>query len=138
MLDGFWAERGDKTMFSGSPLALQIDHRHAEAAQQLLKNTYRNVGWRTPELLSAYLAADDVYFDSVTTIRMDSWSRGRFTLLVTPLRARRCLPTAPAQSPIARTSASSPAVRDCPLRVTRHGSGAGRAASDSVCDTHSG
>jgi 2-polyprenyl-6-methoxyphenol hydroxylase-like FAD-dependent oxidoreductase len=61
--------------------AAQIDHRNAEAAQQLLKNTYRNVGWRTPELLSAYLAADDVYFDSVTRIRMDSWSRGRVTLL---------------------------------------------------------
>lgn len=42
--------------------AVQIDHRNAEAAQQLLKKTYRNVGWRTPELLSAYLAADDVYF----------------------------------------------------------------------------
>jgi 2-polyprenyl-6-methoxyphenol hydroxylase-like FAD-dependent oxidoreductase len=61
--------------------AVQIDHRNAEAAQQLLKKTYRNVGWRTPELLSAYLAADDVYFDSVTRIRMDSWSRGRVTLL---------------------------------------------------------
>jgi hypothetical protein len=32
--------------------AVQIDHRNAEAAQQLLKKTYRNVGWRTPELLS--------------------------------------------------------------------------------------
>jgi 2-polyprenyl-6-methoxyphenol hydroxylase-like FAD-dependent oxidoreductase len=61
--------------------AAQIDHRNAEAAQQLLKKTYRNVGWRTPELLSAYLAADDVYFDSVTRIRMDSWSRGHVTLL---------------------------------------------------------
>src|SRR5215217_6253777 len=42
---------------------------------------HRNVGWRTPELLAAYLAADDVYFDSVTRIRMDSWSRGRITLV---------------------------------------------------------
>jgi 2-polyprenyl-6-methoxyphenol hydroxylase-like FAD-dependent oxidoreductase len=61
--------------------AARIDHHNAEAVQQLLKQTYRNVGWRTPELLSAYLAADDVYFDSVTRIRMDSWSRGRITLV---------------------------------------------------------
>jgi 2-polyprenyl-6-methoxyphenol hydroxylase-like FAD-dependent oxidoreductase len=59
----------------------RIDHHNAEAVQQLLKQTYRNVGWRTPELLAAYLAADDVYFDSVTRIRMDSWSRGRITLV---------------------------------------------------------
>jgi 2-polyprenyl-6-methoxyphenol hydroxylase-like FAD-dependent oxidoreductase len=59
----------------------RIDHRNAKAAQQLLQETYRNVGWRTPELLAAYRAADDVYFDSVTRIRVDPWSRGRVTLL---------------------------------------------------------
>ena len=59
----------------------RIDHRDPEAARLLLKQTYRNVGWRTQELLSAYLAAEDVYFDSVSRIRMSSWSRGRVTLL---------------------------------------------------------
>ncbi len=59
----------------------RIDHRDSDAARQLLKGTYRNGGWRTEELLSAYLAAEDVYFDSVTRIRMSSWSRGRVTLL---------------------------------------------------------
>jgi 2-polyprenyl-6-methoxyphenol hydroxylase-like FAD-dependent oxidoreductase len=60
---------------------VRIDHRDHEAGRQLLKQTYRGVGWRTEELLSAYLAADDVYFDSVSRIRMASWSRGRVTLL---------------------------------------------------------
>jgi 2-polyprenyl-6-methoxyphenol hydroxylase-like FAD-dependent oxidoreductase len=59
----------------------RIDHGNAEAIQQLLKETYRNGSWRTQELLAGYLAADDAYFDSVTRIRMDSWSRGRVTLL---------------------------------------------------------
>jgi 2-polyprenyl-6-methoxyphenol hydroxylase-like FAD-dependent oxidoreductase len=59
----------------------RVDHRNADAARQLLWETYRNVGWRTPELLAAYCAADDVYFDSVTRIRMNSWSRGRVTLV---------------------------------------------------------
>jgi 2-polyprenyl-6-methoxyphenol hydroxylase-like FAD-dependent oxidoreductase len=60
---------------------MRIDHRDPHAAGQLLKHTYRSDGWRTQELLTAYLAADDVYFDSVSRIRMSSWSRGRITLL---------------------------------------------------------
>ena len=59
----------------------RIDHRDPDAARQLLKGTYHNVGWRAQELLSTYLAAQDVYFDSVSRIRMSSWSRGRVTLL---------------------------------------------------------
>lgn len=59
----------------------RIDHGNREAIQQLLKQTYRNGRWRTQELLDGYLAAGDAYFDSVTRIRMDSWSRGRVTLL---------------------------------------------------------
>jgi 2-polyprenyl-6-methoxyphenol hydroxylase-like FAD-dependent oxidoreductase len=59
----------------------RIDHGDLGAARQLLKGTYRNVGWRAEELVSRYLAAEDVYFDSVSRIRVSSWSRGRVTLL---------------------------------------------------------
>ena len=59
----------------------QIDHRDPDAARRLLKETYRSNGWRTQELLAAYLATEDVYFDSVSRVRMSSWSRGRVTLL---------------------------------------------------------
>ena len=59
----------------------RIDHGDPKAIHQLLKQTYQNGGWRTQELLADYLAADDAYFDSVTRIRVDSWSRGRVTLL---------------------------------------------------------
>jgi 2-polyprenyl-6-methoxyphenol hydroxylase-like FAD-dependent oxidoreductase len=60
---------------------VRIDHRDPDAGRQLLKEVYRGVGWRTEELLSAYLATDDVYFDSISRIRMPTWSRGRVTLL---------------------------------------------------------
>ena len=70
-------------------IPIWIDHRDLDARRQLLRQTYRNGGWRTEELLSAYLAAEDVYFDSVTRIRMSSWSRGRVTLLGD---AASCLP----------------------------------------------
>ena len=73
---------------TGSPLAAfmfrtpaRIDHRDSDASRELLRRVYRNVGWRTRELLSAYLATEDRYFDSVSRIRMSSWSRGRVTLL---------------------------------------------------------
>jgi 2-polyprenyl-6-methoxyphenol hydroxylase-like FAD-dependent oxidoreductase len=59
----------------------RIDHRDPTAAERLLKKMYRSTGWRTEELLSAYLAADDVYFDSVSRISIPSWSHGRITLL---------------------------------------------------------
>jgi 2-polyprenyl-6-methoxyphenol hydroxylase-like FAD-dependent oxidoreductase len=59
----------------------RIDHRDPDAIERLLKQTYRRTAWRTEELLSAYLATDDVYFDSVSRIRLPSWSHGRITLL---------------------------------------------------------
>jgi 2-polyprenyl-6-methoxyphenol hydroxylase-like FAD-dependent oxidoreductase len=60
---------------------VRIDHRDPDAGRQLLIKVYRDVGWRTEELLSAYLATDDVYFDSISRIRVPTWSRGRVTLL---------------------------------------------------------
>jgi 2-polyprenyl-6-methoxyphenol hydroxylase-like FAD-dependent oxidoreductase len=59
----------------------RIDHHDPEAGRQLLSRVYRDVGWRAQELLAGYLAAEDVYFDSVTRIRMSSWSQGRVTVL---------------------------------------------------------
>jgi 2-polyprenyl-6-methoxyphenol hydroxylase-like FAD-dependent oxidoreductase len=58
-----------------------IDQRDPAAGRQLLRRIYRDVGWRAHELLAGYLAAEDTYFDSVTRIRMASWSRGRVTLI---------------------------------------------------------
>jgi 2-polyprenyl-6-methoxyphenol hydroxylase-like FAD-dependent oxidoreductase len=60
---------------------VRIDHRDPDARRKLLQQVYANVGWRAQELLSAYLVAEDVYFDSVSRIRVPSWSRGHVTLL---------------------------------------------------------
>jgi len=60
---------------------VRIDHRDADAARRLLEQTYSRNAWRTEELLSAYLAAEDVYFDGVSRVRVPSWSHGRITLL---------------------------------------------------------
>jgi 2-polyprenyl-6-methoxyphenol hydroxylase-like FAD-dependent oxidoreductase len=59
----------------------RTDHHDPESGRQLLRRLYRDVGWRAQELLAGYLVAEDAYFDSVTRIRMSSWSRGRVTLI---------------------------------------------------------
>ncbi|GAA1870310.1 FAD-dependent monooxygenase [Pseudonocardia ailaonensis] len=47
----------------------------------LLDATYRGVGWRVPEVLERARAADDLWYDAVSRVRLPSWSRGRIALV---------------------------------------------------------
>lgn len=53
------------------------------AAEQIERTTqvFGNGGWEVPRLLKALRNADDLYFDSVSQIRMPQWSRGRVGLV---------------------------------------------------------
>ncbi len=53
----------------------------AMAPKDELRNEFRDVGWESREILATLDDADDLYFDVVSQIRMDRWSRGR-TLLI--------------------------------------------------------
>ncbi|GAA3601531.1 FAD-dependent monooxygenase [Nonomuraea rosea] len=64
----------------GSP-PLDYDRRDLDRQRELLAEAYQGVGWETPELLRRMWQADDFYFDSVSQVRLDSWSRGRVVLL---------------------------------------------------------
>jgi 2-polyprenyl-6-methoxyphenol hydroxylase-like FAD-dependent oxidoreductase len=59
----------------------RVDPRDEDAVERLLTGAYGQAGWRAPELLAAYLAADDTYFDAVSRVRLPTWSAGRVTLL---------------------------------------------------------
>jgi 2-polyprenyl-6-methoxyphenol hydroxylase-like FAD-dependent oxidoreductase len=59
----------------------RIDYGDRDAQRQFLRKTYQNMGWQAQNLLRAYDAADDTYFDTVSSVRIDCWSRGRVTLL---------------------------------------------------------
>lgn len=37
--------------------------------------------WRVPELLAQAASSDDIYFDAISRVRLDSWSRGRVALV---------------------------------------------------------
>jgi 2-polyprenyl-6-methoxyphenol hydroxylase-like FAD-dependent oxidoreductase len=60
---------------------VSYDHRNIEAQKQLVREEYADDGWEVPRLLSELGNAEDFYFDSISQIVMDTWSRGRVTLV---------------------------------------------------------
>lgn len=49
--------------------------------KQVLTDVYSGMGWRVPELLDRMRHSEDLYFDSVSRVRLDSWARGRTVLV---------------------------------------------------------
>jgi len=60
---------------------LQLDHRDVRGQKQALHRIYGRDGWEVPRLLAEMDAADDFYFDSISQVVMDGWTRGRVTLV---------------------------------------------------------
>lgn len=59
---------------------LQYDHHDTEKQKQILKEEFIHAGWKCPQLLAKIDTASDFYFDSVSQVSMENWSRGRVTL----------------------------------------------------------
>lgn len=56
--------------------------RHDIAQQkQILRDHFQHEGWELPRLLELMENAPDFYFDSVSQVKMERWSRGRNVLL---------------------------------------------------------
>ncbi|MEV6245703.1 FAD-dependent monooxygenase [Streptomyces sp. NPDC051742] len=64
-----------------SPEELPYHHRDTAAQKRLLADTFDGDGWEIPRLLGHAADADDFYFDSISLVEMDRWSRGRVVLL---------------------------------------------------------
>ena len=79
-----YALRGDRTAFllifaREQPLAQDPDLASAKA---ILRDTFKQDRWiEVPEILQRLETCDDLYFDSVSQIRMPAWSKGRVTLI---------------------------------------------------------
>jgi 2-polyprenyl-6-methoxyphenol hydroxylase-like FAD-dependent oxidoreductase len=65
--------------FASPPLS--YDRAGADRQRGIINEAFAGAGWETPRLLELMDKAPDLYFDSVSKIRMDSWSRGRIALL---------------------------------------------------------
>lgn len=53
----------------------------ADLQRQIMRKRYSSDGWVIPKMLEAFETADDIYFDSVSQIRMPCWSKGRVALI---------------------------------------------------------
>lgn len=61
---------------------LDHDFRDASAQREIVRRAFAGMdGWVAPQAVAEVLDADDFYFDSVSQIRMSSWSRGRCVLV---------------------------------------------------------
>jgi 2-polyprenyl-6-methoxyphenol hydroxylase-like FAD-dependent oxidoreductase len=68
-------------LFSFSGPTPTLDHRDTEGQRRLVEHVFGGVGWRVPDLLARMHTAEDFYFDTVSQIRMPSWTRGRVGLV---------------------------------------------------------
>ncbi|MGW2325248.1 FAD-dependent monooxygenase [Streptomyces sp. NPDC001700] len=55
--------------------------RNPEAQRDLVASVFADAGWEVPGMLAALRDADDLFFDTVSQIRMPSWSSGRVALV---------------------------------------------------------
>ena len=60
---------------------VDYDYRDIDAQKQLVAERVSGGGWVLPQIVEHMLRAPDFHFDSISQIRMDSWSRGRVVLV---------------------------------------------------------
>ncbi|MEV1248197.1 FAD-dependent monooxygenase [Nonomuraea sp. NPDC049750] len=70
-----------KALFMWSSQPLAYDRRDPEQQKELLVQAMAGVEWEVPALLEAVRGSTDFYFDSVSQIHMDRWSKGRVVLV---------------------------------------------------------
>jgi len=58
-----------------------LDHRDVDAQKAFLRTALAGAGWEVPRLLEHLDDVEDLYLDSISQVRMPTWSRGRVTLV---------------------------------------------------------
>jgi 2-polyprenyl-6-methoxyphenol hydroxylase-like FAD-dependent oxidoreductase len=66
-------------LFASPPL--DIDRQHPDHQKDIIRKIYAHEKWKVPEILHHLTASPDFYFDSISQIKMNSFSSGRTTLL---------------------------------------------------------
>jgi 2-polyprenyl-6-methoxyphenol hydroxylase-like FAD-dependent oxidoreductase len=79
-----WSMRGDKTLFlfvfrdeylAGDNPSTEQERKSA------LARVFADVGWECPRILEGMASVGSIYFDRVSQIRMDRWTKGRTALV---------------------------------------------------------
>jgi 2-polyprenyl-6-methoxyphenol hydroxylase-like FAD-dependent oxidoreductase len=58
-----------------------VDRHDADAVLAAVRDAFAGDRWRTGEVLDTLAGAEDLYFDTVSQVRMDRWSSGRVALV---------------------------------------------------------
>jgi 2-polyprenyl-6-methoxyphenol hydroxylase-like FAD-dependent oxidoreductase len=70
-----------KAFFLFSSPELDYDYRDIDQQKEILADAFADGEWEIGQLLSDMASTPDFYFDSVSQIRLDTWSRGRTVLV---------------------------------------------------------
>jgi len=70
--------RDDKTMFL---FVFRDEYMRGDDPQSILRNAFADAGWEWPGIEKELESAKDIYFDTVSQIRMDRWTKGRIALV---------------------------------------------------------
>ncbi|MEV6603783.1 FAD-dependent monooxygenase [Kutzneria sp. NPDC051319] len=65
--------------FASEPLT--YDRHDVEQQKRILIDRFRDAGWEVPTILDGLARTDTLFFDSLTQIRLDKWSKGRVVLV---------------------------------------------------------
>ncbi len=79
--------RDDRTLFfvllRDEYLKGRVPTNHAER-KAALTGALADIGWESAAIVSAVERVDDIYFDSISQIRMDAWAKGKVVLYPMP------------------------------------------------------
>lgn len=64
-----------------SPRELDVHHRDTARQKELLRAAFAGIDWEVPRIFAELERTPAFYFDAITQLRMDSWSRGRVSLV---------------------------------------------------------
>ncbi|GAA2804112.1 FAD-dependent monooxygenase [Kribbella solani] len=70
-----------QTLFVFKSPVLEYNRRDLDQQKAILRDQFAGLGWYVPELLDALPAATELYFDSISRVRVDRWSTDRIVLL---------------------------------------------------------
>ncbi|MEO3797999.1 FAD-dependent monooxygenase [Nonomuraea sp. B10E15] len=64
-----------------TPEPLDYHYRDVARQKECLREHFADAGWEVPRLMEELDRTPAFYFDSITQLRLDTWSRGRVTLV---------------------------------------------------------
>jgi 2-polyprenyl-6-methoxyphenol hydroxylase-like FAD-dependent oxidoreductase len=70
-----------RAMFLWRSPPLDVHHRDTAGQKQQLRRAFAHLGWEVPKLLDLSDQSNAFYFDSITQLKMDTWTRGRVSLV---------------------------------------------------------